>query len=544
MKYNVQQFLNILIFFFGLYTLGVNFSSCRKADFHNSKLLVDRDRFFAIPDNSPQVLKRIVSNLKLQEERKPFVENFIKNQGYPNWEYSQINISEHNNNSFLPDNDTLVSVPIIKDQKEYVKSVLAIKVNQDIWYKLLDGIKYGELPIEKPIATGQVFTALDFLNLMMEMEAKIFGRNEFIITDTAVLPRAYIVGAPEPYYGVQIHFVNGCTVFNYGNYVKNKFEILSTETLCLYETGELVYTLEPPDIGVGGGGGSGRSGPTNYECHRGFAGIHGFDENGNPMTACPDMQENQTPCDVAQNAAKKMDTLFTKSKIDSMLTILPANWQADSIEYGFPIYKKYVGDPLQLGQIHITGYYPGAVHTDNTVGAVTINFDIPYLTAAAGSLHIHPNGGYTAQSALDIYSLIQTHLENDNQNIDKQYEGNFVVAFNGSQYAINVTDTIKAAAFYQTKNIFLSGNTWNENSAIGIAFSKARDYFENKYADNSSRDNLAYEMAMSAVLNQFNSGISFCKKDAATGNFKPIVINTTTPNLNKPNRKVYVQDCI
>jgi len=50
-------------------------------------------------------------------------------------------------------------------------------------------------------------------------------------------------------------------------------------------------------------------------------------------------------------------------------------------------------------------------------------------------------------------------------------------------------------------------------------------------------------MAMAAVLNQFNTGITLNKKDAS-GNFKPIVVNTIVPNPNKPKKKVYPQDCL
>ena len=50
-------------------------------------------------------------------------------------------------------------------------------------------------------------------------------------------------------------------------------------------------------------------------------------------------------------------------------------------------------------------------------------------------------------------------------------------------------------------------------------------------------------MAMSAVLNSFNTGVTLHKKDN-NGNFKPIVVKTVIPNPNKPKKKQYVQDCL
>ena len=51
-------------------------------------------------------------------------------------------------------------------------------------------------------------------------------------------------------------------------------------------------------------------------------------------------------------------------------------------------------------------------------------------------------------------------------------------------------------------------------------------------------------MAMAAVLSEYNTGIALHKKDPGTGNFKPLVVKTTTPNPNKPNNREYKQECL
>ena len=126
---------------------------------------------------------------------------------------------------------------------------------------------------------------------------------------------------------------------------------------------------------------------------------------------------------------------------------------------------------------------------------------------------------------------------------DPHFEGVFVAAANGSQYAITITDPGRAAAFLNTKNSFLNDEDWNDNSVIGKAFKAAQDYYDKIYKGNPNKINLAYEMAMAAVIKQFNIGITLSKRDA-TGNFKPLVVTTIIPDPNKPKKKVYQQDCI
>ena len=92
-------------------------------------------------------------------------------------------------------------------------------------------------------------------------------------------------------------------------------------------------------------------------------------------------------------------------------------------------------------------------------------------------------------------------------------------------------------------NQYLSGSKWNKYSEIGKAFDLAQEYYKELYKNNANKNNLAYEMAMAVVLNEFNTGVVLHKKDL-NGHFQPLIINTTTPNPAKPNKKVYIQDCL
>ena len=240
------------------------------------------------------------------------------------------------------------------------------------------------------------------------------------------------------------------------------------------------------------------------------------------------------PCTILRNKAKKMDSAFIKSKADSLLATIP-NLSTAPNERGFAIMKKFSVNPQNVHDTTITSYYSGNVQTGSDSNIV-IQVTYPYLTLLTATLHTHPPFGYSAHSAKDVYELIGEQIQNS------QFEGTFVAAANGSQYALTVTDYAAAATFYSTMNQNLDGAKWNETSDIGKAFLKAQKYFEEKFKGNPNQVNLAYEMAMAAVLSQFNTGVTLNKKDAA-GNFKPLIIKTSQ-DPSKPKRTIYIQECI
>lgn len=315
MQLNLKK-QNIILLAFSYFLLLIfNFTSCTKSDFSHQQIIIDYEKFFRLPENAPEVLKRIVLNMKIQEAQKPFIEDFIKNQGYPNWQYAKLSIPKASYNSIESNSDTLISVPIVQNGRQYLKSVLAVKVNSDVWYKLLDGIKYRELPLEES-STETTFTAGEFLKLMMEMELHIFGQNNFKITDTGIAIYNRVGGFYIPNYSIQLQFANGCTIFNYGTYNNyGAFTVESSETVCLYETGVLNYTLTVPQTGVepgGGGGSSGGSSSNNEECERGFIGIIGFGTGGMPIIPCPIISDpwDSTPSLISQKCSREMDSLY------------------------------------------------------------------------------------------------------------------------------------------------------------------------------------------------------------------------------------------
>ncbi len=241
----------------------------------------------------------------------------------------------------------------------------------------------------------------------------------------------------------------------------------------------------------------------------------------------------QTPCEIAQNAAKKLDTLYINSKADSVLSTIP-DLPTEPLEKGFIVFRKVSVNPQNPTDTTFTGYETSQLYT-GTDSSISFHYTPPRLAVEASFFHTHPPKGYAAQSALDIYTLIENSVR------CSHLVGDFVAASGGSQYGISITDPSLALTFLRTKPQFLNGVNWNETSEIGEAFDKAKKYFEYVYKGNPNQNNLVYEMAMSAVLKQFDTGITLTKKDA-TGKFKPIIIKTS-PDPRKPKRLIYTQEC-
>ncbi|HQV07348.1 MAG TPA: hypothetical protein PKW62_11330, partial [Chitinophagaceae bacterium] len=319
---------------------------------------------------------------------------------------------------------------------------------------------------------------------------------------------------------------------------------------CFQELLSVYCWVEYIETGIGSGGDGGATGgegdgtpgecnsnPTegnrtaiNNTCGPGWEPVPIDDE---PPAASTD------PCDIAKDAAKKMDSIYIKANVAAMLDTM-ATLSHDSLETGFTIFKEFRVSPYTnpdgTKDTTFTGVYSQSDMNIGTTMGISYTYYLPRLFINTATVHFHTSNAFPAQSAHDIYLLIANLLDTH------WYDGNFVIAANGSQYAITVSDSAKAIAFFSTKAAFLDTvtNEWKESSLIGKEFDKAKKYFEN---GDTSKTNYAYEMAMAAVLNSFNSGITLHKKDS-NGNFKPILVKTVIPNPNKPKKKIYVQDCL
>lgn len=287
--------------------------------------------------------------------------------------------------------------------------------------------------------------------------------------------------------------------------------------------------------GGGGGGGGCPTCPPPPQCDDPL--WYSFVPEENPCDPPPPPPIPIDSCETAHLMAQKMDSLYINGKVDSMLNTMPG-WQNLTVEKGYSIFKdcrKVNGDTV------VIRYICNNIQSGTDSSLIITDYTTEYsnhFELWAGWLHTHPPKTYPCPSPPDIYNLIEAAYT-------PKFDGNIIAAANGNKYAITVTNTAAANAFFNTRSQFLNGINWNENSTIGKAFKDAYDYFKDKvYKNNPDKINLAYEKALAVVLNSFNSGITLHKKNPLSGNFKPIVVKTITPNPNKPHKKMYVQDCL
>lgn len=157
--------------------------SCEKID--NNPLGYYESRFFELNNNVNPILKRIILNLKRQEEIKPYVQKFVLSEGYPIWSEAKIKIQKskykHNRDSSVT-SDTLVLVPIVPIGQTYVKDILGIKVNNEILYKLFEGIRYAEYGFNNDVNRTEP-NAEDIAKQIIEFESKLFNSYIYLIKD-------------------------------------------------------------------------------------------------------------------------------------------------------------------------------------------------------------------------------------------------------------------------------------------------------------------------------------------------------------------------
>jgi len=542
-------------------SLLIIYIACRKADrqVEGSSPAEQTDHFFSRHLPSDPVRLAALQFVKSQNDRYHFVPGLVRKIGYPYWDKAIVvaNLPPPANRT-ASDSADVVFVPFVQEQANGVDAALRISMNAgDTTFKIITKWQYSD-------SAGTGMGARDQSLLLMSLDKTVFGHALFKITDSTAFPAdtgraaAFVKlnggistgrGQPAGTDLVVTHLLQVCYEYlapTYG-YVTgcapgdpcNPYHTVSVCSFLVWY--EVLEDPDDPGSGPGSGGNSGNGG--NDGNNGGPSGSGGSGGGWNPPgctgSACgggyilvEDGEDD--PCPPAQNAAKRMDTVYAKSNVDSMLATVP-NIETSTVEMGFPIFKRYHVPPDGAPDTTLTGKYKcGNLEIGGPAG-IQWSFSVPYLYFLSASVHTHPVIGYNAQSANDIYQLIKERM------LSRWYDGAFVVAYNGAQYAVTVTDSAKAAAFYNTKQQYLDSADWNVSSDIGRAFKAAYDYYEKQYSNAQNKIDIAYEMAMSAVLLQFNTGVMLSKKDA-TGHFKPIIVKTER-DPRKPKRIVYTQLC-
>jgi hypothetical protein len=586
MKQTIRSFPKTKLFITCLLLFSFFFihQSCTKinTDVSVSPALTNAEitqKFFALPANAPFAVKRAAAEMKKRNDDNEYIVKFAKENGYPIWSKAIVSYNENapatnfsgTSSNIAGAEDTTVILPLVPAGIQMVTGFVNATLSDSINLNLYRGGDYSRYTFENQ--PGTVINADKAVLQMMVLSKEVFGYTQFDVSDNRLFSNENQRDLSVHPYRVALkdtsgsqNLVNPCqqyiiTVYSETCYSDGYCDLfpLYSFSIWLGNCGTETQTGGGSSgqgggfpIGSGGtgsgpsgdippsGGGSG-GGTSPYPCptpqSRNIEALPCDGVPPPPVTPVPlpPIYLNETPCETAKRLARNADSILLKSKADSLLATIPT-LATDSFERGFHIYSKFRVNPYDNTDTSIIGYKCGALCT-GTGAAISCPVLTGYLTLYAAFMHTHPPTGYNAQSAKDVYTMIEERMQNN------RFEASFVKAYNGNEYALTITDYNKAAAFDATKSQYLEGAKWKETSEIGKAFEMATRYFEQKLINDPNKDNLAYEMAMAAVLKEYNTGITLNKRDAA-GNFQPIIVNTTIPNPAKPKKKVYTQDCL
>jgi hypothetical protein len=509
-------------------------------------------KFFNVPANAPFAVKRIAESMKVKNIQSEFVKAFVTNNGYPAW--NKVTVAVHSSpvaNVFLTGGsnstgaDTIVTIPIVPADVAYVSGFVSAKLNGSVSLDLYRGSDYAIYSFNN-VPADSLNADKAALQLMV-LNNMVFGSATFRITDNRLFSSSSTYNPSLPY---RIATLKDSVPGGGSGYLE-MCGYICVDWVCPICYGQdpdcpigghgtacgwIETGCAPPPTGGGGGGtGTGGGGGGSFPCAGSQAKSQApADPCGGSATppVTPTPLPPVDPCIAAKSKAKQMDSLYSKSKSDSVINTMPGLSTATT-ETGFALYKQFSVNP-NTHDTTLGKYYYGSAIQGGATGVYILFVDpFPPFTLPAGTHHTHPRDGYHAQSAADVYDDIGFQL------LWSWFEGAMATGANGETFAVSITDYNQAAAFYNTRSQYLDGDHWKEDSEIGKAFSDVKKYFKQFYKGNPSKDNLAYEMAMASVLNEYNSGLTLFRRNAA-GNFKPIIVKITVPNPSKPKKKIYI----
>jgi hypothetical protein len=294
---------NVLWLLFAVGVLTV--FSCKKSDLNHLEPVVER--FFRLPGNADPILHRVVENLRSQESKRPFVRDFVKKHGYPRWDVAKLNMIQQAN-TIVESVDTIIIIPTLLGDEEFVKSLLEIKLNEGAWYRLIDGFnleEYGYNPVESQEYSNQLVATFIYF------EQLLFGEKHYKFTDMDLFNDNSRDVNAEYYYAlprfevwdITFSWVCGWTVGGElgGGCPPGVDHCLDLiPTYCSETYTVFVSTGEEggggsggggigwnPEIPTGGGGGGMYPGSSQSQCDRPFMRVILVDNgSGEPMSPC------------------------------------------------------------------------------------------------------------------------------------------------------------------------------------------------------------------------------------------------------------------
>jgi hypothetical protein len=190
----LPYFSTIFIFFILLLTQ----QSCKKSiiyrDNINDKSAVEK--FLTIPTGTNPTVNRIINTIKQQEDRFHFLTKIVEKEGFAMWQNARIITGTHTSHdisdasiaptssSSTTSKDTIVLIPLVLANTNYVNSFISCKVNDKVGIKLYRGRDYANYSFSK---NSDSLNAHKIALTCMNLERETFKHTAFNIKDKRLL---------------------------------------------------------------------------------------------------------------------------------------------------------------------------------------------------------------------------------------------------------------------------------------------------------------------------------------------------------------------
>lgn len=200
-----------IVFALAIITVITSLSCQKKIEFNETETQYAdiETRFFNLLPNADPMLQKVANDLKKKERTKPFIRNWVKNNGYPLWNKAVVMKGGDRNNtrSGQDVSDSFALIPFSIPGSNSVRSVLNSRINDTIDYRFLQQHKYWQAGFTNSNASN----ANSFMSLIMYVDNLSFGHENFWFRDSRLFKENPVASDSGKYKFIQFkpHTANG-----------------------------------------------------------------------------------------------------------------------------------------------------------------------------------------------------------------------------------------------------------------------------------------------------------------------------------------------
>lgn len=153
-------------------------SSCRKNNFDQKLNSLELRSFFINTEQLSPSVKRVHDYLELMNKESPFVNDFVKNFGYPLWQKSVVpERTAKRQPDGLVGEDTLVVIPIEISNQRLITKFIVANINNEITMKLFQGADFNKY--DNNYNNSDTLNQRKVLEQIIWLNYKVYGYTNF-----------------------------------------------------------------------------------------------------------------------------------------------------------------------------------------------------------------------------------------------------------------------------------------------------------------------------------------------------------------------------